>query len=142
MLKSVVRFLPPTRRSFVWRENRRFFKLECRENNARRFFLCFAIDAEGKKHRLFFPEGRGFLNGWVLLAGKIRGLSLKSSQEKKPMRNTIAEPMKQEGKEMKYLNKNKVFSRDVLELRKRIKEAAVWKMRFGWILVTLYVVRR
>ena len=47
----------PARRSFVWRENGRFFRLECKENNAGRFLLCFATDAEGKKHRLFFQEG-------------------------------------------------------------------------------------
>ena len=63
------------RRSLVWRENGRFFRLECKENNVGRFLLCSAIDAEGKKHRLFFPKGRGFLNGWALLAEKIRGLS-------------------------------------------------------------------
>ena len=68
----------PARRSFVWRENGRLFRLERRENNAGRFLLCSAIDAEGKKHRLFFSEGKGFLNGWVLLAGKIRGVGLKS----------------------------------------------------------------
>ena len=67
----------PARRSFVWRENERFLRLECRENNAGRFLLCFATDVEGKKHRLFFQEGRGFLNGWALLAEKIRGLGLK-----------------------------------------------------------------
>ena len=99
----------PVRRSFVWRENERFFRLECKENIAGRFLLCSAIDPEGKKHRLFFPEGRGFLNGWVLLAGKIRGLGLKPSKEQKPVRNTTTEPTKEEGKEMKYLSKNKVF---------------------------------
>ena len=74
----------PARRSFVWRENGRIFRLECRENNARRFLLCSAIDAEGEKHMLFFSEGRGFLNGWALLAEKIRGLGLKPSRRKNP----------------------------------------------------------
>ena len=68
----------PARRSFVLRENARLFRPECKENNAGRFLLCSTIDAEGKKHRLFFSEGKGFLNGWVLLAGKIRGVGLKS----------------------------------------------------------------
>ena len=46
-------------RSLVWRENRRFFRLECKENKDGRFLLCSAKDVEGKKHRLFFPEGMG-----------------------------------------------------------------------------------
>ena len=50
-------------RSLVWRENRRFFRLEYKENKDGRFLLCSAKDVEGKKHRLFFPKGRGFLNG-------------------------------------------------------------------------------
>ena len=98
------------RRSFVWRENERFFRMECKENNAGRFLLCSATDAEGKKHRLFFREGRGFLNGWALLAKKIRGLGLKPLQEKKPMSNTTTELTKEEGKENKHLSKNKVLS--------------------------------
>ena len=53
----------PTRRYIVWRKNGRFFRLELKENNVGRFLLCSATDAEGKKHRLYFPEGRGFLNG-------------------------------------------------------------------------------
>ena len=81
------------------------------------------------------------MNGWVLLAGKIRGLGLKHSKEKKPVRNTTAKPTKEEGKEMKYLSKNKVFMGDILELRKRIKEAAAWKTRFGWMLAIVYLGR-
>ena len=120
------------RRSFVWRENERFFRLECRENNVGRFLLCSDTDVEGKKHRLFFLEGRGFLNGWALLAEKIRGLGLKPLQEKKPMRNTTAEPTKEEGKENKYLSKNKVLYGGHPDVK-----AATWKMRFGWMLVTV-----
>ena len=51
------------RRPFEWRENGRFLRLESKENIAGRFLLCSVIDAEGKKHRLVFPEGRGLLNG-------------------------------------------------------------------------------
>ena len=121
----------PARRSFVWRENGRFFRLECKENNARRFLLCSAIDTEGKKHRLLFPERRGFSNGWVLLAGKIIGLGLKPSKEKKPVRNTTTEPTKEEGKEMRYLSKNKVFYEGRLGVKEEDKEGnsmenAVW----------------
>ena len=99
----------PARRPFVWRENERSFRLECKENNAGRFLLCYATDVEGKKHMLFFPEGRGFLNGWALLAEKIRGSGLKPLQEEKPMRNATVEPTKEVGKERKCLSKNKVL---------------------------------
>ena len=50
----------PVSRSLVWRENGRLFRLECKENKDGRFHLCSAKDVEGKKHRLFFPEGRVF----------------------------------------------------------------------------------
>ena len=50
------------------------------------------------------------MNGWALLAEKIRGLGLKPLQEKKPMRNTTTEPTKEEGKENKHPSKNKVLS--------------------------------
>ena len=59
----------PVSRSLVWRENGRFFRLESKENKAGRFFLCSAKDVEGKKHKLFFPEGRGFFE-WVGLVGR------------------------------------------------------------------------
>ena len=74
----------PVSRSLVWRENGRFFRLESKENKDGIYLLCLAKDVEGKKHRLFFPEGRGFLNGWALLVEKLRGLGLKL-QEKIPM---------------------------------------------------------
>ena len=67
----------PVSRSLVWSESSKFFRLECKENKDGRFLLCFAKDVEGKKHILFFPEGRGFLNGWALLAEKLRGLGIK-----------------------------------------------------------------
>ena len=88
----------PASRSLVWRENGRFFKLESKENQDGRFLLCSAKDVEGKKHRLFFPEGRGFVNGWALLAEKFRGLGLKR-QEEIPLGLIKAVPTKEEEKE-------------------------------------------
>ena len=76
----------PARRPFEWRENGRVFRLESKENIARRFLLCSVIDGEGKRHRLVFPEGRGLLNGWTMLAEKIRGLGFVTLQESKPLR--------------------------------------------------------
>ena len=87
----------PVSRSLVWSEYGRFFRLECKENKDGRFLLCSAKDVEGKKHRLFFPEGRGFLNGWALLAEKLRGLGIKR-QEEIPLSLIKAVPTKEEGK--------------------------------------------
>ena len=88
----------PVSRSLVWRENGRLFRLESKENKDGRFLLCSANDVEGKRHRLFFPEGRGSLNGWALLAEKLKGLGLKL-QEEIPMSLIKAVPTKEEGKE-------------------------------------------
>ena len=108
-VEECCRVFVPARRPFVWRENGRSLRLESKENNVGRFLLCPVTDVEGKKHRLFFPEGRGFLNGWALLAEKIRGLGFKPLQENKPMRIATAEPTKGEGKESTCLSKNKVI---------------------------------
>ena len=98
----------PARRPFEWRENGRYFRLESKENSAGRFLLCSITDAEGKGHRLVFPEGRGILNGWTLLVKKIRGLGFKALQESKPMRIVTKEQSKGEEKEWTRLSKNKV----------------------------------
>ena len=96
------------RRPLEWWENGRYFRLERKENNAGRFILCSVNDAEGKTHRLAFPEGRGFLNGWNMLVEKIRGLGFKALQENKPMRN-VTEVLSK-GKEKKWTSpsKNKI----------------------------------
>ena len=108
-VEECCRVFVPARRPFVWRENGRSFRLESKDNNAERFLLCSATDVEGEKHRLVFPEGRGFLNGWALLVEKIRGLGFKSLQENKLMRVATAESTKGEGKGSTCLSKNKVI---------------------------------
>ena len=78
------------KRSFDWKENGKINRLDCRENDAdgaRRYLPCLATDAGDKRHRLFFPEGRGFLKGWSLLAEKLRGLGLRKMQEAKSVRS-------------------------------------------------------
>ena len=107
-VEECCRVFVPARRPFEWRENGRYFRLESKENKVRRFLLCSVTDAEGKKHRLVFLEGRGFLNGWTLLAEKIRGLDFKALQENKPMRIVTEELSKGEEKKWTSLSKNKV----------------------------------
>ena len=107
-VEECCRVFVPTRRPFVWRESGKSFRLESKENNAERFLLCSVTDVEGKKHRLFFPEGRGFLNGWAMLAEKIRGLGFKPLQENKPMRIATAELSKGGEKKWTSLSKNKI----------------------------------
>ena len=93
-VEECCRAIVPVGRIFVWRENGRSFRLESKENKAGRFLLCSVTDGEGKRHWLVFPEGRGFLNGWTLLAGKIRGMGFKPRQEKIPMRTATVGPAK------------------------------------------------
>ena len=50
-----------------WRENGRRYSLELKKNDAGCFLLFSVADADGKRHRLFFPEGNGLINGWTLL---------------------------------------------------------------------------
>ena len=41
------------------------------------FLLCPVIDGDGKRHRLFFPKGRGLIKGWKLLGEKLKDLGIK-----------------------------------------------------------------
>ena len=66
-----------------WKEGKRVFKLECGSNKAGRFLQCMVRDGEGKKHSIFFPKGKGLVNGWSILAGKLKEVGVKMSQEKK-----------------------------------------------------------
>ena len=46
------------------------FRLDCYTNKAGRFLLCSVRDVETKKFCLVFPEGKGLVGGWFLLAKK------------------------------------------------------------------------
>ena len=108
-VEECCRVSAPARSPLEWWENGRYFRLERKENNAGRFNLVSATDAEGKKHRLIFPEGRGFLNGWTMLVEKIRGLGFKALQENKPTRIVTQELSKGEEKKWTSTSKNKVI---------------------------------
>lgn len=50
----------------------RAYKLELCSNQEGRFLLCSVLSAEEKRFLLVFPEGRGFLGGWKIIANKLR----------------------------------------------------------------------
>ncbi|RVX19200.1 hypothetical protein CK203_008571 [Vitis vinifera] len=64
-----------------WEDGGRRFKLESRVNEAGRFLLCSVVDQESKRYCLVFPEGKGIMGGWVLLAEKLRFLGVMSRDE-------------------------------------------------------------
>ena len=79
LLKGVeasCRDYPPARRAFEWKKNGRTYRLDQRVNIAGRYLLCLATNVEGKRHWLFFSEGRGLIKGWEMLAEKIKGLGI------------------------------------------------------------------
>ena len=92
-VEEVCRVSDPASCTLAWRENGRSFKLESKLNKAGRFLLCSVTDGEGKKHCLVFPEGRGFINGWGILAEKIRGLGVKPRQENSSRRSATSDQL-------------------------------------------------
>ena len=72
-----------------WRENDRRYSLESKKNDAGRFILCSVADEDGKRHRLFFSEGNGLVNGWTLLEEALQDMGTKESRgEKRKSTNT------------------------------------------------------
>ena len=61
-------------------EGGRRYQLELHSNKAGCFLFCTAWDVEGKRFSLVFPEGRGVVGGWKLLAGKLRSLGFSLTQ--------------------------------------------------------------
>ena len=53
-----------------WEDGGKKFKLESHANEVGRFLLCSMVDSESKRY-LVFPEEKGILGGWVLLAEKL-----------------------------------------------------------------------
>ena len=66
-----------------WRENGRRYSLELKKNMAGRFIQCSVADEDGKRHRLFFPEGDGLVNGWALLVEALQDMGFKVSRGEK-----------------------------------------------------------
>ena len=64
-----------SRRLKVW-EGGRKYRLECRSNDAGRYLLCSVRDLEAKRFCLVFPEGKGLVGGWFMLAQKLTALGI------------------------------------------------------------------
>ena len=70
-------------RGYEWKENGRSFSLFCKKNDAGCFILCLVTYVDGKRHRLFFLERNGLLNGWSLLAEVLQDLGVKVNRDEK-----------------------------------------------------------
>ena len=46
-------------------------------------YMISVANEDGKRHRLFFPEGDGMVNGWTLLGEALQDLGFKRSREEK-----------------------------------------------------------
>ena len=74
-----------------WCENGRRYSLEMRKNFHGRFLLCSVIDLDGKRHKLFFPEGNGLLNGWTMLEGALQEMGNKEERgERRKLTKTFS----------------------------------------------------
>ncbi|WKA10977.1 hypothetical protein VitviT2T_028516 [Vitis vinifera] len=65
-----------SRRLKVWEEGGRKYRLECRSNEVGRYLLCSVRNLEAKRFCLVFPEGKGLVGGWLVLAQKLRALGI------------------------------------------------------------------
>ena len=52
----------------VWEEEGRRYKMEKGSNQAGVFIRCLVRDSGGKSYNLMFPEGKGVVGGWRILA--------------------------------------------------------------------------
>ena len=72
-----------------WEKGGRKFKLERRSNEAGRFLFYVVVTEEVKRFSLIFPEGRGRLGGWVVLAKKLRSLGIIPFSEVKELGSSV-----------------------------------------------------
>ena len=77
-----------------WWENERRYSLDSKENAVGRFIQCLVADEDDKRHRLFFSEGDGLVNGWSLLGEALQDLVFKVSRGEKREPTTINLPRK------------------------------------------------
>ena len=72
-----------SKRIFDWKENGRFYRLESHKNDAGKYLSCSVIDEEGKRHKIFIPEGQGLIKGWDMLVAKLTELEIKGKTEER-----------------------------------------------------------
>ncbi|RVW47728.1 Transposon TX1 uncharacterized 149 kDa protein [Vitis vinifera] len=72
-----------------WSEGDRVYGLELRCNRAGRFLFCVVRDAENKRFSLAFPEGRGLVGGWKMLASKLRSVGVAPLQWREIEKETL-----------------------------------------------------
>ena len=75
------------KRLIEWKEKGRSYRLENRENELGSFLMCSITEGEGKRYKLFIPEGRGFLKGWTLLVEKLRAIWVREKLEVREEKN-------------------------------------------------------
>ena len=64
-------------RGLEWRENGKRYSFELKKNDAGRFLICLVVDADGKRHCLFFPEGNDLIYGWTLVVEALHDMGTK-----------------------------------------------------------------
>ena len=65
----------------AWEEEGRRYIMEKGSNQAGSFIRCLVRDLVGKSYNLMFPEGKGVVGGWRILAEKLRQLGVRSNEE-------------------------------------------------------------
>ena len=97
-----------SKKIFEWKENWRFYKMESNKNDAGKYLSCFIIDGEGKRHKIFIPEGWGMIKQWKQLAAKLRGLGIKGKvgERRKELGTEELQALKGDGFDKKERNEN------------------------------------
>ena len=90
-VESIRREAGKNSRGVEWRENGRRYSLESSKNDVGRFILCSVANEDGKRHRLFFLEGNGLINGWTLLEEALQDMGTKESrgEKRKPAKTNL-----------------------------------------------------
>ena len=119
------------RRTFEWKENGRFYKLESHKNDAGKFMSCLVIAGEGKRHKIFILEGWGLIKGWALLADKLRELGFKGTGDEGKAKGGIKELValevdKSGGEERKRSTLQGRSFADVMKVEKCLNLRMIW----------------
>ena len=61
-------------------------QMESHINDAGNYMSCAVTNGEGKRHKIFIPEERGLIKGWVVLADKLRELGIKGKIDERKIK--------------------------------------------------------